>query len=858
MARSGPPRRTVRGRGAALAPYRKKRKFDRTPEPEGVVARPSSGRGTRGGGIFVIQKHDASRLHYDVRLEMDGVLKSWAVPKGPSLDPGEKRLAVAVEDHPVAYARFEGVIPEGEYGAGPVIVWDRGRWEPEGDPHEGLEAGRLSFTLEGEKLHGGWALVRMGRDGKPWLLIKRNDAEARRGKDAEITADRPESVISGREVGEVASRRRPEKAAGPGPGKAPGVAMPATVAPELATLVKEAPEGSEWIHEQKLDGYRLIAVLDDGRARLWSRGGLDWTARYPTIARAVEELPAREAVLDGELVAAKGRGPASFEALQAPEGAAKRTLRYEVFDLLHLDGKEWKGEPLLARKEALARLLRRAKGPVRLLPHVVGGGPRAYAKACRLGWEGIVSKKADAPYRSRRTPEWRKVRCGARQEMVIGGYVRHARDPQGIGALVLGVHDENGGLRYAGRVGTGFTVKSRRDLFRRLESLSRSTSPFADEAEGRRGEVQWVRPALVAEVAFTEWTRDGRLRHPSFLGLREDKPASDVVRERPETPGGASAFPPRRGSATRAAPPRRPAGGRTPGGTAEVLGVSLRHTDRVLWPEAGVTKRGLAEYVSHVAKWMLPLVKDRPLMLLRCPEGWEKGCFVQKHLTGESPPGIAGVRVEGASGPTTLAVRDERGLVSLVGLGAAEVHVWGSRADLPDRPDRVVFDLDPAPDVPFGRVVDAAREIRERLENEGLRSFAMTTGGKGLHVHVPLARVHDWETVRTYARSLAAALAAERPDVYVATASKAKRHGRIYVDALRNGRGATAVAPYSPRARRGAPVATPLAWAEVGPRLDPMDFTVTTVSARLRGIDPWRAYAGLAQRLPAPARNARS
>ncbi len=813
-----------------LVRYRAKRRFARTPEPRGRVAR-----ATKAGGRFVVQKHDASRLHYDFRLELDGVLKSWAVPKGPSLDPADKRLAVQVEDHPVEYADFEGVIPQGQYGAGPVIVWDRGRWEPQGDPREGLRRGKVAFTLDGEKLHGGFALVRMrtaGRDGKNWLLVKERDGEAKHGRAADVVGRLPESVKT--------SRRRgtPRRAA----------SLPKDLAPQLATLVDAAPEGDEWIHEIKFDGYRILALVEGGKARLVSRNGQDWTARFPRLAAAAASVPVRDAAIDGELVSVRPDGTTSFQDLQralAEKGGER--LRYYAFDLLHLDGKDLRGLPLLERKEALARILpkprARSRGLLLYSRHVKGKGGRFHAEACRHGLEGIVSKLAAGVHRPRRTPEWRKVRCSERQEFVVAGYVPHSADARGIGALLLGyhdgVHDRRGGLRYAGRVGTGFSEAVRRDLKKRLDAHARETSPFAEDPEGvgdSRG-VRWATPRLVGEVSFTEWTADGRLRHPSFLGLREDKPASDVVRERGPAP-----------AASRSS--SEPAGD-----GAAVAGVALTHPDKVLWPGQGVTKRALAAYYEAVAERMLPFVAERPLMLLRCPEGHGKACFFQKHLGEETPPGLRGVEIAERGGRKAYVAIDParglEGLVSLVQRGVLEIHGWGSRADRVTAPDRVVFDLDPAPDVPFPRVVEAALEIRRRLKALGLASFAKTTGGKGLHVEAPLARVHDWRQVSEFARGIARALEAEEPDRYVSQASKAKRRGRIFVDWLRNARGATAVAPYSTRARPGATVATPLAWDEVKKGLRPERFTVETVPARVaRRRDPWAGYHRLAQRLP--------
>jgi bifunctional non-homologous end joining protein LigD len=882
-----------------LRTYRAKRDFARTPEPAGGPAKRAAG-----GGRFVVQKHDASRLHYDFRLEMDGVLKSWAVPKGPSLDPADKRLAVHVEDHPIEYADFEGVIPEGEYGGGPVIVWDRGRWTPRDVPGKGYAKGHLAFTLDGEKLRGGWSLVRMASsrgDGRNWLLIKADDEAARRGAAAAVTERRPESVKTGRDVGELgagervwrsnrpakqaaraprarrAARPRARKRSGkseggsgaPDPAAVPGArraALPAEVAPQLATLVPRVPEGDDWVHEIKFDGYRMLFRLEDGRARLLTRSGKDWTARFPSIAAAAAEIPARRALLDGELVVVGPDGRTSFQGLQgALSGDDPDSLRYYAFDLLHLGGWDLERATLLDRKAALRALLGAGRGPVLYSDHVRGQGPDFYRAACARGLEGVVSKRASAPYLHRRTRDWLKTRCSAGQEMVIGGYVVHSADPDAVGALVLGVHDASGRLRYAGRVGTGFDAATRRDLKRRLDALARDDSPFADPVPGRR-EVVFADPRLVGEVAFTEWTADGALRHPSFRGLREDKAAREVVREAPgpapdetedDVPTRARtakrAPAARRRGAEGGVPPTRPRRDAAGGGASErVAGVALSNPDKVLWPDVRVTKRDLARYYEAVAERMVPYLAGRPLMLLRCPEGVGRPCFFQKHMAHAPPEGVRTVEIEEKSGRDLyLTVDGVTGVVALVQMGALELHGWGSRADRVERPDRIVFDLDPAPEVRFPRVVAAALDVRERLRALGLASFVKTTGGKGLHVEVPIARAHDWDRVKAFSRAFAERMVADAPREYVAGASKALRKGRIFVDWLRNGRGATAVVPYSTRARAGAPVATPLSWDEATPRLDPTRFTWRTVPKRVASTrDPWRDFGARAQRLP--------
>ena len=778
-----------------LEEYRRKRDFRRTPEPAGNAT-------VAPGGSFVIQRHAARRLHYDFRLEMDGVLKSWAVPRGPSLDPAEKRLAVHVEDHPLDYASFEGTIPAGEYGAGDVLLWDRGEWTPVGDAAEGYRRGKLKFLLAGEKLRGGWTLARMGgrasEGGKNWLLLKERDAEARPATDGDILAERPESV--------AAVAREP---------------LPARIAPQLAVVAEEAPGGDAWLHEIKYDGYRALCRLEGGRAQLFTRSGQDWSDRFAPVTRSCAALPARAAWLDGEVVVLDADGRTSFEGLQASLGspAVAAGLRYVLFDLLHLDGVDLRGLPLEQRKQRLAALLRRAPDDtLRYGDHVVGRGEAFLEQARAHGLEGILSKRRDAAHRDGRHPDWRKIRCHQRGEFVVGGFTDPAGSRAGFGALLLGVHEDSGSITYVGRVGTGFSDARLGNLHRRLKALERLASPFAPFPDVPPT-AHWVQPELVAEVTFTNWTRDGRLRHPVFVGLREDKPASEVVRE-----------------LARAVPaPRRTEE------TIELEGVRLTHPDRVLWPEVGVTKLELARYYSEIADWILPHVAGRPLAVVRGPRGHAGTTFFQKHLAAGMPVPIRSIRLEDEEGEKDHLVIDSvAGLVALVQLDVLEIHAWGARADRVERPDRLVLDLDPDESLPWHLVVAAARAVRLRLEHLELESFVKTTGGKGLHVVVPLARRHDWAEMKGFARGIAADLARRLPDAFTVNSARAARSGKIYLDYLRNGQGATAVASYSVRGRPGAPVSVPLSWTELGG--SPLDFTVRTVPQRLAGLrsDPWR------------------
>jgi len=811
-----------REQARSLDRYQEKRDFQRTPEPAGRVhAAP--------GFSFVVQKHHARRLHYDFRLELEGVLKSWAVPKGPSLDPRDKRLAVHVEDHPIEYGGFEGVIPQGQYGGGKVLVWDRGTWIPAGDPVEGYRKGHLKFRLDGVKLHGGWNLVRM--DEKNWLLIKEKDEAAGRG---DITSERPESVLGVEgpprvwESNRVAeprsrSRRRPKS-------RAP---LPDNPAPQLATLVEEAPDGDAWIHEIKLDGYRVLCRIDGPDVQLTTRRANDWTASFPTLARAARQLHVRDALIDGEVVVLDSGGLSSFQSLQNALGRGReKDVVYFAFDLLFLDGRDLRELPLLERKAMLADVLAKAPPMIRYTDHVEGDGPTFFAQACRLSLEGIVSKRCDAPYRSGRTKDWLKVKCLNRQEFVVAGFTDPEGGRSGFGALVLGVHEKGGALRHVGRVGTGFSAATLEDLHARMKRIERTSSPFERPPTGRaaRG-VHWIEPTLVAEVAFTGWTDEGILRHARFEGLREDKPSAEVVLERP-------------------APPKS--------SPTEVPGVKLTHPERILYPDQGLTKRDLARYYESIAERILPHLVGRPLSLFRCPQGQGKPCFYQKHAHQGTPDVLRRVQIQEGTGTvegvgTYLYIEDLSGLLALVQMGVLEIHPWGSRVDSLEKPDRMTIDLDPAPDVPWSRMIETALTLRGRLRELGLESFVKTTGGKGLHVVVPLQARQTWDDLKEFSRAIAEEFVRAAPQWFVATMTKSKRTGKIFLDFFRNTRGATAVAAYSTRARPGAPVATPVSWEEL-PRVKSGDqFTLANVPARL-GEDPWKGFFQVRQSITAAMR----
>jgi bifunctional non-homologous end joining protein LigD len=824
----------------SLATYRAKRNFSATPEPKGHKA-------AKAGASFVVQKHAARRLHYDFRLEMDGALKSWAVTRGPSLVPGEKRLAVHVEDHPLEYADFEGTIPKGEYGGGTVIVWDRGSWTPIGDAHKGYAKGHLDFELHGKKLNGRWHLVRMHakpRDKKEnWLLIKGDDEYARAAGAPDILEQRPQSAKTGRDIADVAgespgwssktgkietkahaSRRRTSKAAGtPNPSKLKGAKkapLPAFVEPMLATLVASPPAGDRWLHEIKFDGYRLQARIDRGDIKLLTRSGLDWTTKFgERVVTALRDLPVETAVIDGELVVEVGSGASDFSALQVDlsNGRSDRFVFY-VFDLPYLDGFDLTALTLDARKSLLEKIVGGGAGLIRNSGDFKESGELVLRHACRLGLEGVVSKLRDAPYRAGRGRSWVKSKCSARQEFVIAGYVPSSTSAKAIGSLVLGVY-ENGALRHVGRVGTGFTEAVAQDLFKTLEGMKVDSSPFADRLSADEArQVRYVSPELVAEVEYHAWTGDGHLRHASFRGLREDKPAREIVREAPK------------GTAT-----PKPAGG----------AVKLTHPDRLYWPDRGVTKEGLADYYSQVWRYIAPFIVGRPLALLRCPNGVDGPKFFQKHAWKGLSPAIAQVKDPKApSEEPLISINDLSGLLGLVQAAALEIHPWGSTLTNWEQPDVITMDLDPGEDVAWEAVLAAAREVEQRLKKSGLAAFVKTSGGKGLHVMAPLKPKATWAAAKDLTKAIADSMASDSPDRFVSTITKSKRRGKILVDYLRNQRGATAVAAYSTRARPGAAVSMPLAWEELSPAIGPAHFTVENAPTRLASLksDPWEDF----------------
>ncbi|MBL8658723.1 MAG: DNA ligase D [Rhodospirillales bacterium] len=844
----------------ALEIYRRKRRFDRTPEPAGKPA-------VAAGDAFVIHKHAARRLHYDLRLQFGDVLKSWAVTRGPSLDPADRRLAVHVEDHPFDYGSFEGRIPKGEYGAGGVIVWDRGRWVAMGDPEDDYRRGALKFRLLGEKLLGGWTLVRLKRregERDNWLLIKERDEFARPGDGDALLREAPESVVSGHTLetlppadpakepaaGAVRKPRTGGSVRGIEFDDAPAAALPDFVAPQLATLAEKPPDGDGWLHEIKFDGYRALVRVDAGDVRIFTRNGHDWTARYGDLPDAFARLGDRRLLLDGEIVVQDDDGVSSFAALQEALARGRpQTLLFYAFDLLHLDGHDLQRIPLLRRKEALAAVLAAladGPAPVLLSDHILGRGAAFAGEACRMGLEGIVSKRIDAPYRSGRTRTWLKSKCVAGDDFVIVGFTE-TKAAGGLAALLLASHGDEG-LAYAGRAGSGISRQEAERLDAALRPLIRPT-PALRVPPATAGEtVRWVEPSLVAEINFANRTGDGLLRQARYKGLRPDLAAAEAGS--PQRGGKAAGKDAAAVPTTAVSPPEPPQPPPKPVvkprlvSDADLATIWVTNPERSMFGRDGATKLDLALYYARVGDWMLPEITNRPVSLVRCPTGEASACFYQRHAGAGMPPSIKRIalREERAGKRADFVYLDDaRGLLGLAQFGVVEFHPWGCRVDRPERPDRMIFDLDPDESVRWREVVAAAFDIRAVLEAIGLAVFVKTTGGKGLHLVVPLARRQSWSGVRDFSAAVVKALARREPKRFTASLSLASRKGKIFIDYLRNGRGATAVAAYSLRARAGLPVATPVDWQELDGLDDPAALNFRTVPERLAGLlaDPW-------------------
>lgn len=858
-----------------LKTYRQKRDFRRTAEPSGDAPVRRAAPGLR----YLIQKHDATRLHYDLRLEHDGVLKSWAVTRGPSLDPDEKRLAVRTEDHPFDYGDFEGTIPKGEYGGGTVMLWDEGTWEvadPGEDAGEALRAGKLKFILHGERLKGAWMLVRIknNRDRKSkaenWLLFKERDGFATRER-TPITERALTSARTGRSMEEIAQGHVEWSSGGrqitgedtseakkraPRPSNFRRLPEPKFVAPQMATLSEAPPEGEAWVHEIKYDGYRAIASVAGGAVRIFTRNGLDWTDRFAGVVQALADLPCAAALLDGEIVVLDERGRSDFGALQRTLADGKGGgLVYYLFDLLELDGESLRNRPLTERKEKLAALLVDGPkaGPLLYSDHVAGSGSAIFAKAKEMGLEGIVSKRADSHYRPGRGKTWLKVKTGLGDEFVVVGWEASEVKEKRFAALLLASR-EDGVLTYRGKVGSGFGRREQEQLWPELERLAAGKPAVEVPAEFmRQAKVGYVRPELVVEVAFRGISSDNLLRQASFKGLRRDKTAAEI--DTAPDP----AIPPPGPDEGSGAPKERK---RTiiltierdkDGNAIEIEGVKVTNPNRVLFPGRKITKKKLIQYYLGIADRILPHVANRPLSLVRCPRGQEGDCFFQKHASPGFPAEFKPITIREKDGSDVyLYIEDRRGLIAAVQMGALELHIWGSHVATLEQPDRLVFDFDPDEDIPFEAVKAGAREMRERLGAIGLTSFCMTTGGKGLHVVVPLTPHHNWDDIRAFAEALARTMAADDPSRYLAEMSKAKRKGRIFIDYLRNGRGATAIGPFSSRAKPGAPVAWPIGWPALARLENARPATVENAADLLKRqrTDPWKGYFEADQVLP--------
>ncbi len=823
-------------RTAALKRYKEKRNFDITPEPA------EGGESLPGALQFVVQKHWARSLHYDFRIEIDGTMKSWAVPKGPSYDPHDKRMAMHVEDHPVSYNAFEGEIPAKQYGAGKVIVWDKGFWVPLGNVRKDYRAGHIKFELHGHKLRGRWALVRMKArkegSGDPWLLIKERDEFAREAAEFSVVDQFPDSVAAlampqastvSKPAAKKAARKRSEW-----PEEAVEAEPPPKLAPVLATLVDgPPPDPGDWVYEIKFDGYRLLARIEGKTVRLFTRNGHDWSDRMPHLVRALQRMKLKPGWLDGEIVVLDEAGRTDFQALQSAfDSTRTQDIVYFLFDLPYYDGHDLRAVPLVERRALLERLLADPPPEIRFSAVFDAPPEDIVASACRIGLEGVIGKRRGSAYRSRRSPDWIKLKCARRQEFVVGGYTDPQGSRTGFGSLLLGVHDEHGELLFAGGVGTGFNERSLAEIFARLKPLAIDQRPFKQRIENER-RAHWVKPVLVAEVTFSEWTQDGHVRHPVFHALRDDKPAKQIVREAPV---------PARAADREQAKTKTMAKG--PAATLPA-NFKVSHAERVVDASSGITKVEVVRFYGLVAPLMMEHLRGRPVSLVRAPRGIGGQLFFQKHLEDGS---IEGVRQLDAAlwpeHPALIEVAAALGLPGAAQMNVIELHTWNAVKSAIDKPDRMTFDLDPGEGVDWPAMLQAVELMRVILVELGLVPFCKTSGGKGLHVVVPLRRVHGWDAVKDFSQAIVRHMARTLPQLFVAKSGPSNRVGRIFIDYLRNGFGATTVSAWSLRARPGMGVSVPVAWDEVPELRGGAHWTLRDIHTRLdRGNAPWEGYA---------------
>ncbi|MCL9683638.1 DNA ligase D [Legionella maioricensis] len=832
-----------------LKKYHQKRDFKKTSEPKGKISHQYH-------HLFIIQKHAARHLHYDFRIELDGVLKSWAIPKGPCLDPSVKRLAMHVEDHPVEYGFFEGIIPKGEYGGGTVMLWDKGVWKPLDDhPLEAYQKGHLRFELDAEKLKGRWDLIRF-KDEQHWFLIKHQDEQCQPLSDYDITEEQPNSVLTNQSIDEISEHynkvwmkqgsKKITSSDSPPQFKTPKLKgmehlktspFPEFISPQLATLASKAPTGDDWLHEVKFDGYRILAFIDGDRIILKSRNNKEWTHYFPGVVEDIKALKLKKAVFDGEIVLLNKEGKSDFQLLQnSIKEDREAPYIYYIFDLLYYDQYDLMPLPLIKRKEWLHTLLKKQSSSLHYSDYIQAQGPRVFKQACHMSLEGIISKEANAPYITKRSKGWLKIKCIERQEFVIGGYTPPKGGRHYFGSLFLGFYNNKGELVYSGKVGTGFSDSSLQEVGTLLQKYVQPDNPFNTLPPESRG-ATWVKPTLVAEVEFTEWTAEGYLRHPSFQGLRLDKKAKSVKKELAQ-----SLEKPEKLLKSQSKPEIK----------KKSSSFKISHPDKIIYPEDHIAKEDLLHYYEFVSHLMLPYLKNRPLTLLRCPEDYQH-CFYQRHYNEGTPAELKAITIESKKKREKyIYLDDKKGLLSLVQMGVLEIHPWGSQIKTLEYPDWITIDLDPAPDVEWKKVVAAAFDVKRNLEQYKLTSFVKTTGGKGLHVVIPIKPKYDWDAIKNFTHVFVRFMEQLKPKEYIGKMSKSKRTGKIFIDYLRNQRSATAIAVYSTRARPHAPLSIPIEWDELSHDKSDTDFFLKNIFARLdtQKIDPWQNFLKMKQSLP--------